>query len=159
MLSLGWGPPRVRPPALCLTLAAALLAACSGPADPRGSAGGVMLSLEDVLARPPARELPGPVQVWAAEDAPDLSVYYVRSAARQVGASQPAAAAMRIVLLRGNAEVRVGSVVKKAAAGTYAVVPAGEIWSLRRFGGEPLVFSLLASPGAAPGPDLLVGAP
>ena len=114
-----------------------------------------MLSLDDVLARPAALELPGPVKIWAAEKASDLGVYYVLSGAQRLGPTRQEKAALRIVLLKGRAEIRVGDIVKASGSGAYAVAPPGTAWSLKRLGPEPLVFSLLVSPDAVPVPDLL----
>lgn len=139
---------------LALALAAGWLCACSG-SDSRPREDGVMLSLEEVLARPPARELPGAVKVWAAEKGADLGVYYVLCAAPRVGQAGQARAALRIVLLEGQARLRVGEVVKESGPGAYAVAPPGAAWNLERLGKDPLVFSLLVSPDAVPLADLL----
>ncbi|MBI5240648.1 MAG: hypothetical protein HY926_09260 [Elusimicrobia bacterium] len=107
------------------------------------------------MSGPPALELPGPVKVWRADRASDLGVYYVLSGRERVGPTRQVRAALRIVLLKGKAEVRVGDVVKVSDSGAYAVAPPGTVWSLKRLGPEPLVFSLLVAPDAVPLPELL----
>ncbi|MBI3552431.1 MAG: hypothetical protein HY077_07920 [Elusimicrobia bacterium] len=137
--------------AFLIALAAVFFCACSSGSPDAG----LMLSLDDVLARPPAWESPGPVKVWTAERASDLGVYYVLSGKELVGPTRQAKAALRIVLLKGRAELRVGDVVKVSGSGAYAVAPPGEVWSLKRLGPEPLLFSLLVSPDEVSPSELL----
>lgn len=114
-----------------------------------------MMSMEDVLARPAELELPGPVKLWIAEKSSEMGVYYVLSGRELLEPARQDEAALRIVLFKGRAELRVGDTVKVCDAGAYAVVPPGTSWRLKRLGPEPLVFSLLVSPDAAPLTDLL----
>ncbi|OGR97577.1 MAG: hypothetical protein A2V88_15675 [Elusimicrobia bacterium RBG_16_66_12] len=114
-----------------------------------------MLSSDEILARPAALELPGPVKIWVAEKSPEMGVYYVLSGRELLEPERQAGAAQRLVLFRGRAELRVGGVVKICDAGAYAAVPPGTAWRLKRLGPEPLLFSLLVSPDAAELTDLL----
>jgi len=103
---------------------------------------------------PAALELPGPVKVWAAEKTSNMGVYYVLSGGR-VGPTSQTKAALRIVVLKGRAELRVGDVVKVSGSGAYAAVPPGTTWSIKRLGSDPVIFALMVSPDSSPLPDLL----
>ncbi|HAZ08915.1 MAG TPA: hypothetical protein DCZ01_10430 [Elusimicrobia bacterium] len=142
-----------------LSLAAALavcaFCACSRPGGSHFGENGIMMSMEDVLARPAELELSGPVKIWVAEKSSEMGVYYVLSGRELLEPAKQAEAALRIVLFKGRAELRVGDTLKVCDAGAYAVVPPGTAWRLKRLGPEPLVLSLLVSPDAVPLIDLL----
>ncbi|OGS38117.1 MAG: hypothetical protein A3J82_09415 [Elusimicrobia bacterium RIFOXYA2_FULL_69_6] len=130
-------------------LAAGGLSACGPKGEPGARAGGILLSAEQAVSGPPALELPGPTRVWAAEKGVDLGVYYARTAG-SLGPLRSARAALRLVLLKGRAEVRSGEVRKACGPGAYVVVPAGTDWELRAVGPEPVLFCILASPADVP---------
>jgi len=140
-------PSRTRALSLAAALAACALGACSRPEGPRP---GILMSMEEAMSRPAELELPGPVKVWAAEKSSEMGVYYVLSGRELLEPAKLGGAALRLVLLKGRAELRAGGVIKVCDAGAYAVVPPGAAWSLKRLGPEPLVFSLLVSPGDVP---------
>lgn len=141
---------------LSLVLAAGLLGACS---DARPGEGGVMASWEEVAQGPAALELPGPVKVWAAERSPRLGVYYVLCAAPVLGPNRQARSALRIVLLKGRARLRVGDVARESGPGAYAVAPAAAVWSVERLDREPAVLAVFAAPDVADLAGLLRPAP
>ena len=124
--------------------------ACSKPDGSRPEERGILTSMEDVLSRPAELELPGPVRIWAAEKSSEMGVYYVLSGREVLEPQTQPGSALRLVLFKGRAELRVGGMVKVCDAGAYAVVPPGTAWSLKRLGKESLVFSLLVMPDAAP---------
>ena len=140
---------------LALALAACFFFGCSRSDGSRPETDGLMLSLDDVLARPAVLELPGPVKIWVAEKSSEMGVYYVLSGRELLEPAKQAKAARRLVLFKGRAELRVGEAVKVCDAGAYAAVPPGTAWRLKRLGPEPLLFSLLVSPDAAAPADLL----
>ena len=144
---------------LALFMAGALtvcaFCACSRSGGPRFEENGIMMSMEDVLDRPAELQLPGPVKIWVAEKSSEMGVYYILSGRELLEPAKQAEAALRIVLFKGRAELRVGDIVKVCDAGAYAVVPPGTSWRLKRLGPGPLVFSLLVAPDAASLTDLL----
>jgi len=135
---------------MTLSLAGCLLCACSKPDGSRPEEGGILMSMEDVMSRPAALELPGPVKIWAVEKSSEMGVYYVLSGREVLEPQTQSDSALRLVLFKGRAELRVGGLVKVCDSTAYAVVPPGTAWSLKRLGKEPLVFSLLVMPDAAP---------
>lgn len=140
---------------LALALAAGFFLGCSRPEGSRPGKDGLMLSLDDVLARPAALELPGPVRIWVAEKSSEMGVYYVLSGRELLEPAKQDRSALRLVLFKGRAELSVGDIVKVCDAGAYAAVPPGTAWRLKRLGPEPLLFSLLVSPDAAAPADLM----
>lgn len=135
-----------------VALAAGLAWGCAPSDEPADE--GAMLSLDEVMAGPPAWEAAGPVRVWAAEKQDEMGVYYVLSH-EDLGPIKQDKAAVRLVLLKGRAELKVGDVAKASGPGAYATAPPGSPWSLKRLGHEPLVFSLLVSPDAVAPAELL----
>lgn len=135
---------------MTLSLAACVLCACSRTDGSRPEEGGILMSMEEAMSRPAELELPGPVKIWVAEKSSEMGVYYVLSGREVLEPQTQSGSALRLVLFKGRAELRVGGTVKLCEGGAYAVVPPGTAWSLKRLGQEPLVFSLLVTPDAAP---------
>ncbi|OGR56448.1 MAG: hypothetical protein A2X36_04010 [Elusimicrobia bacterium GWA2_69_24] len=140
---------------LLLVLAALGAGACSPAGRESSGSDGLLLPAEELLSRPPALELPGPVQAWVAERSPELGVYYVRSQAGTLGPLKSGRSALRLVLLKGKADIRSGAVKKACEPGAYVVVPPDTGWETARTGPEPVLLAILASPDAASLPALL----
>ena len=140
----------MRPARTALLLVVSVLSGCSRPADRQG-----MLSAEELLARPAGWESPGRIKVWAAERSRGLGTYYVLVEAPELRPVDPNRTAVRIFLLKGRAELRVGSRVAAAGPSSYASAGPGESWSVRRLGKEPLLLALLATPDLAEPAQLL----
>ncbi|HBL16058.1 MAG TPA: hypothetical protein DD417_04665 [Elusimicrobia bacterium] len=82
-------------------------------------------------------------------------MYYVRSQAGTLGPLKSGRSALRLVLLKGKADIRSGAVKKACEPGAYVVVPPDTGWETARTGPEPVLLAILASPDAASLPALL----